>query len=126
MLIYTQVSFRSKINNPNFELAIEYAFLNLSENFSIKGFTPNWLEEISVIDKILSTKPITFRLVDLQGEAVTGSFCEPELQRTTQEVFRIEKAIRRDNKRKLALVKWRGYPEKFNSWVPMSKLNKLQ
>ena len=91
-----------------------------------KGFTPNWTEEIFVIDGMLSIKPVTYRLVDLQGEAVTGSFYEQELQRSSQEIFRIEKVILRDNKRKLALVKWRGYPDKFNSWVPMSELNKLQ
>ena len=65
-------------------------------------------------------------IVDLQGEAVTGSFYEQELQQTTQEMFRIEKVIRRDYKRKRALVKWLGYPDKFNSWVPMTELNKFQ
>ena len=73
----------------------------------------------------MHTKPVTYRLVDLQGETVTGSFYEPELQKTTQEIFRIEKVIRRDNKRQRALVKWRGYPGKFDSWVPMSELKKL-
>ena len=73
--------------------------------------------------ELLHTKPVTYRVVDLQGEAVTGSFYEPELQKTTQEIFRIEKVIRRERKR--ALVKWRGYPARFNSWVPMSELNKL-
>ena len=85
-----------------------------------KGFTPNWTEEIFVIDEILNTKPVTYRLVDLQGEAMTGSFYEQELQKTTQQIFRIEKVIHRDNKRKRALVKWSGYPDQFNSWVPMS------
>ena len=54
---------------------------------------------------------------------MTGSFYEPELQKTTQEIFRIEKVIRRERKR--ALVKWSGYPDQFNSWVPMSELKKL-
>ena len=33
-----------------------------------KGFTPNWTEEIFVIDEILNTNPLTSRLVDLLGE----------------------------------------------------------
>ena len=74
----------------------------------------------------MNTKPVTYRLVDLQGEAVTGSFYEQELQKTTQEIFRIEKMIRRDNKRKRALVKWSGYPDQFNSWISLSELKKLQ
>ena len=30
-----------------------------------KGFTPNWTEEIFVIDEILNTNPVTYKLVDL-------------------------------------------------------------
>ena len=65
---------------------------------------------------------MTYKLVDLQGEKVTGSFYEPELQKAKQETFRIEKIIRRDYKKKQALVKWKGYPDKFNSWVLFSEL----
>ena len=56
------------------------------------------------------------------GEEVKGSFYEQELQKVKQETFRIEKVLKRDNKKKLALVKWLGYPDKFNSWLPLSDL----
>ena len=115
-----------QIKTPKFRISDRVRISKFKRKLFDKGFTPNWTEEIFVIDGILSTKPVTYRLVDLQGEAVTGSFYEQELQRSSQEIFRIEKVILRDNKRKLALVKWRGYPDKFNSWVPMSELNKLQ
>ena len=105
---------------PKFRIGDRVRISKYKRKLFDKGFTLNWTEEIFVINKILHTKP-----VDLQGEAVTGSFYEPELQKTTQEIFRIEKVIRRDKKRKRALVKWRGYPGKFDSWVPMSELNKL-
>ena len=87
-----------------------------------KGFTPNWTEEIFVIDEILNTNPVTYKLVDLQGEKVAGSFYEPELQKAKQETFCIEKIKRRDYKKKQALVKWKDYPDKFNSWIPLSEL----
>ena len=87
-----------------------------------KGFTPNWTEEIFVIDEILNTSPVTYKLVDLQGEKVTGSFYEQELQKAKQKTFRIEKIKRRDHNKKQALVKWKDYPDKFNSWVPLSEL----
>ena len=54
---------------------------------------------------------------------MAGSFYEQELQKTTQEIFRIDEVILRDKKR--ALVKWIGYPNKFNSWVPLNKLKNL-
>ena len=55
-----------------------------------KGIIPNWTEEIFLVDEILNTIPVTYKLSDLLGEDVSGSFYEEELQRTSQEVFRIE------------------------------------
>ena len=96
-----------QIKTPKFRIGDRVRISKFKRKRFDKGFTANWTEEIFVIDGILSTKPVTC-LVDLQGEAVTGSFYEQELQRSSQEIFRIEKVILRDNKRKLALVKWRG------------------
>ena len=45
----------------------------------------------------------------------TGTFYEPELQKTSQELFRIEKEIKRGEKK--SLVKWKGYSNNSNSWV---------
>ena len=87
-----------------------------------KGYTPNWTEEIFTIDKVLPTKPVTYKIVDLMGETIEGSFLEQELQRAKQQTYRIENILRRDNRKKLALVKWSGYPDKFNSWVSFSDL----
>ena len=112
-----------QVKKPKFQIGDRVRISKYKRKLFDKGFTPNWTEEIFVIDGILHTKPITYRLVDLQGEAVTGSFYEQELQKTTQEIFRIDEVILHDKKR--ALVKWSGYPDQFNSWVPMSELKKL-
>ena len=65
-----------------------------------KGYTPNWTEEIFEIDKVLPTKPLTYKIIDLMGEATEGSFYEQELQKAKQQTFRIEKVLKRDNKKK--------------------------
>ncbi|PFX22886.1 putative uncharacterized transposon-derived protein F54H12.3 [Stylophora pistillata] len=88
-----------------------------------KGFTPNWTEEIFVVDKIQYSNPITYKLKDLLGEDIKGSFYEQEMLRAKQEVFRIEKVIRKSKGK--ALVKWSGYPEKFNSWIDVKDLQKI-
>ena len=54
-------------------------------------------------------------LLDLNGESITGSFYEKELQITSQEKFRIEKVIeKKDDK---LYVKWKGCDNSFNSWI---------
>ena len=54
-----------------------------------KGYTPNWTEEIFLIDKIQSANPISYRLKDLNNEEIQGSFYELELLPAKQDVFRI-------------------------------------
>ena len=114
---------KNKFKKPKFKIGDKVRISKYKRKLFDKGFTPNWTEEVFVVDGILHTKPVTYRLVDLQGETVMGSFYEQELQKTTQEIFRIDEVILRDKKR--ALVKWKGYPNKFNSWVPISKLKNL-
>ena len=87
-----------------------------------KGYTPNWTEEVFIIDKIQYTNPITYKLKDLNNEEIQGSFYEAELLKAKQEVFRIDKVIRKDHKKKQALVKWKGYSDDFNSWIPLKDL----
>ena len=45
----------------------------------------------------------------MNGEEVTGSFYEKELQKTSQKEFK-----RKDDK---LYVKWKGYDNSFNSWI---------
>ena len=90
-----------------------------------KGYTPNWTEEVFTVDKIQYTNPITYKIKDLMGEDIKGSFYEPELLKAKQDVFRIDKVIRRDYKKKQALVKWKGYSVDFNSWIPIKDLQNI-
>ena len=71
-----------------------------------KGFTPNWIEEMFTVSKIQRTNPVTYKITDYNDEEVQGTFCEKELQKTSQEVFRIEKIVKKGKTR--SLVKWRG------------------
>ena len=60
-----------------------------------KGCTPRWTEEVFEVSLVLNTQPPTCRLKDFNGEDVECSFSVPELQSINQDVFRIEKVIRR-------------------------------
>ena len=80
-----------------------------------KGATANWSEEIFEISKIVRAKPTVYHIIDLDGEEVKGSFYKEQLQKTNQNIYRIDRIIRRRGNE--ALVKWSGYPDKFNSWI---------
>ena len=112
---------RLKIHDltPKFSVGDEVRISKKKKTFE-KGYTTRWTEEIFTITKIQNTNPITYKIADLQGEEIDGTFYEPELQKTEQQVFRIEKVIeKRKNK---SLVKWKGYSDKFNSWVDNKNL----
>ena len=111
-----------KPEKPKFEIRDHVRISKYKRKIFDKGYTPNWTEEIFVIKQINPTKPVTYSIVDLMSESIKGSFYEQELQKAKQQTFRIEKVIRRDNKKKMALVKWNGYPDKFNSWVSFKDL----
>ena len=61
------------------------------KNIFAKGYTPNWWEEIYVVSKFKNTVPWTYVISDLNGEEIIGNFHKNELQKTSQEKFRIEK-----------------------------------
>ena len=91
-----------------------------------KSYLPNWTEEIFTVTEALRTVPVTYRLKDYGDEELLGGFYENELQPVakTDEVFKIEKILktRRRGGIKEYFVKWRGYPEKFNSWIAEADL----
>ena len=51
----------------------------------------------------------------MNGEDIIVSFYGKELQRTNQQIFRIEKIIKRKGNK--LYVKWKGYDNSFNSWI---------
>ena len=90
-----------------------------------KGFTPIWKEELFIVSGVRLTNPVTYNIKDLKGATIKGAFYQQELQKTNQQVYRIDKVSRktkRNDGTKEALVKWKGYSNDFNYWVPESDI----
>ena len=77
------------------------------KNIFAKGYTPNWSEEVFVINKIKKAVAWSYVINDWNGEEITGSFYEKELQKTNEKEFRIEKVIKEKGDK--LFVKWKGY-----------------
>ena len=66
---------RYKINNltPKFSVGDEVRITKKKKVFE-KGYTTRWTEEIFTIKEIQDTNPITYKLEDLPGEEIKGTF----------------------------------------------------
>ena len=51
------------------------------ENIFSKSDTENWSREIFIIDSVFKTNPSTYKIKDLNGEEIIGSFYEQYLLR---------------------------------------------
>ena len=99
--------------DPKFKVG-DHVRISKYKNIFAKGYTPNWSEEVFVVNKIKNTVPWTYVINDPSGEEITGTFYEKELQKTNQKEFRIEKLIK--TKGDNLHVKWKGYDNSFKSW----------
>ena len=105
--------------NPKFKVG-DHGRISKYKNIFAKGYASNWSEEVFVVSKIKNTALWTYVISDLNGEKITGSFYEKDLQKTSQEEFRIEKVLKRKGDK--LYVKWKGYDDRFNSWIDKKDL----
>ena len=91
---YAEYNNDSNEKDPKFKVGDHVRILKYKKNFA-KGYIPSWSEGVFVISKIKNTFPWTYVISDLNGEEITGTFYEKELQKTNQKEFRIEKIIKR-------------------------------
>ena len=105
--------------DPKFKVG-DHVRISKYKKIFAKGYTPNWSEEVFVLSKIKNAIPWTYVVSGLNGKEITGSFYEKELQKTSQEKFRIEKVLKRKGDK--LYVKWKEYDNRFNSWVDKKDL----
>ena len=112
----TYINFEKKVidKNPKFKV-VGLVRTSKYKNIFTKGYMPNWSEEIFIIKKIKNTVRWTYVINDLNGEEITGTFYENELQGTKQNEFRIEKVLKKKGDK--LYVKWKGCDNSFNSWI---------
>ena len=72
---------------------------------------------------------MTYAIKHLADEQIKRRFYEPELQLIVKEdnVYEVEKVLRtrRRNGKVAYYIKWKGYPDKFNSWTDSCSVNSV-
>ena len=90
-----------------------------------KSYLPARTKEIFQVRKIYSGPPKHFRLSDLKGDRIDGVFYLQEMVKVTlPNSFQIERVLdtKKINKKLHHLVKFRGWPDKFNEWLPANNV----
>ena len=91
-----------------------------------KATCPDGQTKFLSSSKKLTTTPVTYAIKDVADEEINGRFYEPELQLIIKEdnVYDVEKVLktRRRNGKIEYYVKWKGYHDKFNSWIDSCSL----
>ena len=119
-LYYKKV--KSRNIKPKYKVGDQVRISKKKNTFK-KGYTINWSDKIYTITKVQNTLPPTYKIRD-DKEEIEGSFYQEELQKTHEDTFRIERVVRwkKKNGKRIARVKWVGYDNSYNSWIPESSI----
>jgi hypothetical protein len=105
---------------PNFKVG-DRVRISYKRGAFDKGYLVNWSYEIFIINEVLNTKPITYKIKDEKGEIIKGSFYTEELQKTNSKegIYLVEKILETKitKGKKKHYVKFIGYSDKWNEWI---------
>ena len=90
-----------------------------------RSYLPTFQNEIFEIIKVKNLLPkVLYDVKSLStSEKISGSFYESELTRVKNDLFVIEKVLRKTKNR--AFVKWKNYDSSHNSWVNLKDVQKI-
>ena len=129
MLQYGQPLKQMKIKSFKFDVGDHIRISYLRTTF-MREYHEKWTTEIFTVSsrRMRAGIPV-YTLKDYGGEDITGTFYQDELQLIDMpEVFRIEKTLRKRKVKgeKQHLVRWAGWPPKYDSWIDAKDLQEYQ
>ena len=102
----------------------EYMHLSQIKPTFKKGYTiQNTLEILKILRVDNTQSPTIYFLEELEGEPIKGIFHREVIPTTPPKSYEIDIIrLKIVAGRKKYFVKWRGYPDKFNSWIDESQI----
>ena len=78
----TYIDFDKEVNDKDHKFQFsDHVRTSKYKNIFVKGYIPNWSEEIFVISKVKNTVPWTYVINYLNAEEIIVTFYEKELQK---------------------------------------------
>lgn len=94
-----------------------------------REYDERWSRELFVVnERFLSDNIPQYRLKDYAGEVISGSFYQMQLKKAyEQDTYLVEKVLRTRTRggQKQVLVRWKGWPAKYDSWVSQKDVDAL-
>ena len=112
---YAEYNEDSNENDPKFKVG-DHVRIWKCKSILAKGCTHNWSEEVFVVIKIKNTVLWTYVIIDLNGNQLLRIF----MKKNCKKLFKLEKVLKRKGDR--LYVKWKGYYNRFNSWIDKKDL----
>lgn len=95
-----------------------------------REYDERWSRELFVVnERFMSDGLPQYRLKDYAGEVVSGTFYENQLKKAYEQYRYLVETVLRSRKRggrKQLLVRWRGWPSKYDSWIDEKDVSSLK
>ena len=103
----------------------EWVRLNQRKKVFKKGYLAQWTQEVFQIAEVLRGDPVVYKLKELDGTSLKGSFYEADLQRVPSDTRHKARVLEIKQRRGNAvLVNWEGWPAKYNTWMTKNEYKK--
>lgn len=113
--VYNRKHVVSANTKPKFKIG-DFVRLSKYKHVFEKGYTANYTTEVFQINDVRNTNPITYKLIDLEGDEILGSVYSEEMKKTNcPDIYLVERIIERKNNK--VFVKWLGFDSNHNSWI---------
>ena len=96
-----------------------------------REYSEKWTGEIfTIINKKMNQNIPMYQIKDYNNDTIQSYFYEPELQLAFLDentIYKIEKIESRRKRKGIreVLVKWKGWPKRFNSWIPETNITDI-
>lgn len=95
-----------------------------------KRYEQSFTDEVFTVTQKIPRSPPVYKLKDFDNEPIEGSFYAHELQLVKlckDKLYQVEKILKRRTVEgvKQVFVRWKNWPEKFNSWIRQDALKDI-